>query len=123
MERDRAGIILSNVLRQVRGRVHQNDQLGTIEYLSRGFASSSLGFFKTSTNQINYKTILGFDLKREDEEENVQQAAAVGEDNNPLMGLNPGNYMDGQNAYTPMGGTGKVATQMMPPPQRGYHQQ
>jgi len=31
MERDRSGILFSNILRQVRGRVHQKEALGTVE--------------------------------------------------------------------------------------------
>ena len=82
MERDRAGILFSNILRQVRGRVHKTESLGTLDntmmvynnshhYGASGMTSgmANKSFFKTSTDQISYKQILGFEIRREDEEE------------------------------------------------------
>ena len=64
MERDRSGILFSNILRQVRGRIHQKEQLGSVEntmalaYTSQNGANGYRGssnrpdtsFFKTSTD-------------------------------------------------------------------------
>ena len=87
MERDRSGILFSNILRQVRGRIHYKEQLGSVEnnmalafgsqngangYRGRVSNRPDTSFFKTSTDQINYKQILGFEVRRDDEEEIVQ---------------------------------------------------
>ena len=40
MERDRAGILFSNILRQVRGRVHKTEQLGTLDNTMMVYSSS-----------------------------------------------------------------------------------
>ena len=89
MERDRAGILFSNILRQVRGRVHKTESLGTLDNAMMVYGtshhysssnggmppgmSSSKSFFKSSTDQVNYKQILGFEIRREDEEELMMQ--------------------------------------------------
>ena len=74
MEQDRAGILFSNILKQVRGQIHSNEAHGTvcdsISYNQMGRNGRiEQSFFKTSTDQINYKQILGFELRRDDEEE------------------------------------------------------
>ena len=78
MERDRSGILFSNILRQVRGRIFQKESLGTVEnnmimqhYNSNGRGNNrpDASFFKTSTDQINYKQILGFEIRRDEEED------------------------------------------------------
>ena len=73
MERDRAGILFSNILSQVRGRTIQKEKLGSVsDQIPPTGNNSDTTFFKTSTNQINYKYILGFEGKREEEEEVLQ---------------------------------------------------
>ena len=74
MERDRAGILFANVLRQVRGRLQDKDTHGTIDGMNEKInIIQNQSFFKTSTNQIEYKKILGFDMKRGEDEEMWQQ--------------------------------------------------
>ena len=83
MERDRAGILFSNILRQVRGRIYQNESQGSHDMYSGQYGGSrggmtpngmnSQSFFRTSTTQINYKQILGFEKTREEEEEAFNQ--------------------------------------------------
>lgn len=71
--RDRAGIIFSNILSQCRQRMIPHDQIkcgvdfnGYSEYQNGQAQINDLNkrtFFKTATNEINYRHILGFDLK------------------------------------------------------------
>ena len=73
-ERDRAGLIFSNVLRQVRGRIQQNDMSMAEHYgqprsANQGRDRAETSFFETFTDKINYKSILGFDKRRDEEEE------------------------------------------------------
>ena len=70
MERDRAGILFSNILSQVRGRVIQKEKLGSVaDYITKSGSNQDTTFFKSSTYHIDYKKILGFQSKMEEEEE------------------------------------------------------
>ena len=70
MERDRAGILFSNILSQVRGRVIQKEKLGSVaDYVTKSGSNQDTTFFKSSTYHIDYKKILGFQSKMEEEEE------------------------------------------------------
>ena len=70
MERDRAGILFSNILSQVRGRVIQKEKLGSVaDYITQSGNSQDTTFFKSSTYHIDYKKILGFQSKIEEEDE------------------------------------------------------
>ena len=74
MERDRAGILFSNILSQARGRTIQKEALGSVsDQIVDMNTMNDTTFFKTSTNQINYKQILGFEGKKDEEEEPPQQ--------------------------------------------------
>ena len=47
-------------------------QNGTNGYRGGGTNRQDTSFFKTSTDQINYKQILGFEVQRDDEEDLIQ---------------------------------------------------
>lgn len=91
--RDRAGIIFSNALSQVRQRMIPHDQIkcgvdfnGYSEYQNGQLIQQpdqKRSFFKTATNEINYRHILGFDLKDQEEfeAELIQQVPYVQEYN------------------------------------------